>query len=76
MVINIHPSRINTTPGGTAKTGTRRPQADTAEVIVPVRANVNFIPSPESLRTLIAGAVAALRKGITWERGTILNLMV
>lgn len=42
----------------------------------PARAHINFIPAGESLATLIQGAVAALRKGVYWDRGTILNLLV
>lgn len=77
MVININPNRINTPSGSSGNPAQRRSQgADLAEVVRPQRADVNFIPAPESLRTLIAGAVAALRKGIFWDRGTILNLLV
>ena len=43
--------------------------------MVPKRADVNIIPAPESLMTLIRSAVAALRQGITWDRGTILNIL-
>jgi len=75
MVININPNRINTSSGG--KVGSRKqPQESDAEVVVPTRAHINYIPAPESLRTLIAGAVAALRHGVFWDRGTILNLLV
>jgi hypothetical protein len=34
------------------------------------------VPEPESLRTLIARAVTALRRGVRWDRGSILNLLV
>jgi hypothetical protein len=76
MVIHINPNRVNLPSG---KAGDRRqqaPQEDDDQVIVPSRAHVNFIPAPESMRTLIAGAVSALRKGVRWDRGTILNLLV
>jgi len=77
MVININPSRINTSSGSAGRAANRRPQAaDDVEIPTPSRAQINFIPSPESLRTLIAGAVSALRKGVRWDRGTILNLLV
>lgn len=39
------------------------------------RAPLDFIPSPESLATLINSAVASLRKGIYWDRGSILNVL-
>lgn len=77
MTININPNRINVsgTPG---KSTSRERQSDLPDsaFTTPKRSDVNYIPAPESLRTLIAGAVAALRKGIYWDRGTILNLLV
>ncbi len=76
MVININPNRINPSSGSKVA-GRRRERADdSVEIIVPARAHVNFIPAVESLRTLISSAVEALRRGITWDRGTILNLLV
>lgn len=77
MVININPNRINVSSGASGKASERRrqlPDQDNAYV-VPKRAAVNYIPSPESLRTLISSAVEALRKGIRWDRGTILNIL-
>lgn len=40
------------------------------------RAHLNFIPSSDSLHTLINSAMEALRRGVYWDRGTILNLLV
>jgi hypothetical protein len=77
MAININPNRINIQTG---KAGTRladrKPEAAGGEFIVPKRADVNIIPEPESLATLIRSAVAAFRKGVLWDRGTMLNLVV
>ena len=75
MAIELNPNRINSgTTGGTAR---RRPQGSAqGEVIVPKRADVNYIPGPESLQTLISSAVESLRRGMAWDRGTILNLLV
>jgi hypothetical protein len=75
MVIRIDPKRINT-PGGATLRERPAQTAPRDSVVVPKRANENFIPSPESLRTLVTGAVEALRRGIRWDRGTILNLLV
>jgi len=77
-MININPNRINVSSGTSGKTTERRNQEADAqpEVIVPKRAHVNYIPSSESLQTLIRGAVEALRRGTRWDRGTILNLLV
>lgn len=79
MVININPNRINVPSGSTSKAAERRRQQQddsSAAYTVPKRSDVNYIPAPESLRTLISSAVAALRRGIYWDRGTILNLLV
>ena len=77
MVIHINPNRISGSSVSSGKSGNRRPQTpEQAEVVTPNRASVNFIPAPESLMTLIGSAVAALRRGTAWDRGTILNLLV
>ena len=77
MVININPNRINVRTGSTGKAPDRdQRQQDVSAYTVPKRSDVNHIPAPESLRTLIRSAVAALRKGVYWDRGTILNLLV
>lgn len=77
MVININPNRINVSPGVPGKTADRRrQQTDNEKMVVPKRAHVNYIPAPESLRTLISNALDALKRGVRWDRGTILNLLV
>lgn len=77
MAIQINPGRISTPSGGSGRTGRRRSQSsDYGDVIVPNRADVNYIPGPESLQTLISSAIDALRRGKPWDRGTILNLLV
>jgi hypothetical protein len=77
MVIHIPAHRINVASG---KAGEQRPSADRqAEqglYVPPRRSQLNFIPAPESLATLINSAVAALRRGVLWDRGTILNILV
>lgn len=77
MAININPARINNATINTGKaTYERRPQTESnAPVVTPKRAQENIIPSQESLRTLITAAVDALRRGVRWDRGTILNVV-
>jgi hypothetical protein len=77
MVININPNRINVGGGVAGKASDRkRSQADSGNsYTVPKRADVNYIPAPESLFTLISSAVEALRNGVTWDRGTIINIL-
>lgn len=77
MTININPNRIGTSSAGIGKPAAGRRQSTSQDnpIVVPKRAHVNIVPEPESLATLIRSAVAALRQGITWDRGTILNLL-
>jgi hypothetical protein len=76
MIININPNRINTTPSAIRKEAERRANSSRSEIPTPKRAHVNIIPSPDSLSTMIRSAVAAFRQGKSWDRGTILNLLV
>jgi hypothetical protein len=78
MTININPNRIGTSSTGIGKSGVGRRQTTASDtpVVKPARANLNVIPEPESLATLIRSAVAALRQGTFWDRGTILNILV
>ena len=75
MAIEINPNRIRPSTGKPAE---RRTQQSSSEIPAAPRqrAHVNFIPAPESLRTVIASAVESLRRGVFWERGSILNLLV
>ncbi len=75
MAIEIQSGSV--APRGNTKRDRARVIDAQAETLTPPeRAFVNFIPSPESLATLIDSAIAALRKGVRWDRGTILNLLV
>lgn len=40
------------------------------------RAEENYIPGPESLSTLIRNALATLKEGLVFDRGSIVNLVV
>lgn len=75
--------KVGTQPGkvgsGTSKSGRKTTQegsVERGEFVTPTRANLNFVPPMEELETLLERAVSALRKGISWDRGTILNLLV
>lgn len=77
-MIHINPNRINTGSSAAGKAQERKrqqPEANDDPVIIPKRAHVNYIPGAESLQTLINSAVAAIRKGVFWDRGTILNIL-
>lgn len=78
MAININPNRINIQSGGAGKSsaGRRESAFNDERIIVPSKADVNNIPAPESLQTMIRSAVDSIRRGVFWDRGTILNLVV
>ncbi len=40
------------------------------------RARLNFIPSQEALQELIDKALTALSRGIFWDRGSIINILL
>ena len=40
------------------------------------KAQFNYIPAPDALRTLVERAVSALKDGVYWDRGSILNIIV
>lgn len=42
----------------------------------PRQRGFSSIPNPDVLEKLIAQAVSALRRGVFWDRGSILNLLV
>lgn len=78
MVIHIDPKHI-AKPSGAARPAQRRgTQGQDRDTVYtpPRRSDVNYIPGPEVLETLINSALAALRKGVFWDRGTIVNLIV
>lgn len=80
MAIELDTRRIRPSASNKGKTASNRAGAAAPHprdiFLPPARAHVNFIPSPESLATLIQSAIAALRSGVFWDRGTILNLLV
>lgn len=78
MTIQLDPRRVRVPTGPAGKNGERKREStpDAEAFVVPTRAHQNFVPEPESLMTMINSAVAALRKGVRWDRGTILNLVV
>lgn len=40
------------------------------------RALLNYIPNDSELSRMIDGALSALSKGLRWDRGSILNVLV
>ena len=77
MVIQIDQRHI-ANPSGQKLRPEQRPQQRGQEQVYtpPRRSEVNYIPGPESLSTLVSSAVEAMRRGVFWDRGTILNILV
>lgn len=61
-------------------TGQPRREEETAAPEKPRRASpraaLNSIPTPDRLQLLINNALAALRQGIFWDRGAIINIVL
>ena len=78
MAININPNRVNISAGSAGKSlvGQKFTENFEQKTIIPTRATENNIPAPETLSTLIRSAISAMRSGIFWDRGTILNLSI
>lgn len=49
---------------------------DREKLAPPKTRGLRFIPSEDTLQDLIARALEALRAGIFWDRGSILNIVV
>lgn len=83
-MVNISDNNIRNRPGAlkpsSARVGVKiapPPDADERKSLEPPRQRgFSSIPNPEVLEKLIAQAVSALRRGIYWDRGSILNLVV
>ncbi len=78
MAINISPNRINVQSGNIGRNTTSKQGSSSGEqkIIIPAKADIGVIPTPDTLQTMIRSAVEAVRSGVFWERGTILNLVV
>ncbi len=46
------------------------------ELMPPPRPPRNFIPTQEDIDTLLERALAALARGMFWDRGSIVNLVL
>lgn len=55
---------------------TRDEELDLSQYAPKRRADFNYIPSPDLLRSLIERALEALSKGVFWDRGSIINLLL
>lgn len=67
----------NTTPRVRVATADSIPDAEERRKLAPPPTRgFTSIPTPDVLEKLIAQAVSALRRGIFWDRGSILNIVV
>lgn len=67
-------SVVTTTPRRVAKEETKTVERE--ELLPPSRRGFQSIPAEDVLASLIERAVNALKHGIFWDRGSILNLLV
>lgn len=59
-----------------AKRRNERTGEDLGSFRSPRRQEMNYIPSPDHLRSMVERALEALSKGVYWERGSIINLVL
>ncbi|MEZ5690235.1 MAG: hypothetical protein R3D71_01035 [Rickettsiales bacterium] len=76
MVINVNPSLVNIQSGSSGRRDRNRSLVSSKKYVIPNKAEINNIPAPETMNTMIRSAVDALRGGVFWDRGTMLNLLV
>lgn len=72
----VHPrtSVTTTTPRRVAKEAEKKVERE--ELMPPSRRGFQSIPADEVLASLVERALTALKHGIFWDRGSILNLLV
>ena len=46
------------------------------ELLPPAKPPRNFIPTQEDIELLLERAIAALARGMIWDRGSIINLVL
>ena len=61
---------------GNTGAGKRQANAHKPTTTRPPTADENSVPTPESLSMLIGRAIASLKQGVVWDRGSILNLNI
>lgn len=54
----------------------REKETDLRKYASPTKAHLNYIPSPDALRTMVERALEALSNGVYWQRGSIINLVL
>lgn len=59
-----------------AKRRLRQEEEDFRRYSPPHRAQYNYIPPPDVLKDMIDRALEALAKGVYWDRGSIINLVL
>lgn len=69
-------NRVSTRPTRASAGSPRAEPMDRAAYNPPPRPHPSFIPGPEALENLIRRALAALERGIYWDRGSIINILL
>lgn len=54
----------------------RQNQQAEPKFVKPARAEENYVPENETIFTMVRSALAALKQGATFDRGSIVNLVV
>ena len=77
MIDNNNIGRFGLQPLVTGKADKKRREEKSGRSIFgPGRARRNVIPTPEEMQALIERALQAMGKGVYWDRGSILNIVL
>lgn len=71
----ILPPRSGSVARAAAPAGRTQSSAE-RRVTSTIRAAINHFPSDDELEQMIRHALTALRRGLVWERGAIVNLVI
>ena len=74
--ISSTPQPITTGRLADARRRSETPAKELKDYAPPHRAQYNYIPSPDVLKSMIDRALEALSKGVYWDRGSIINLVL
>lgn len=73
LATNNLPARI---PARTAKKSEKDEALEKSKHYPKSRARLNIVPDSEALARLIDRALTALSKGVYWDRGSIINIVL
>ena len=80
-MVSVIPPKIQgrITTQGRTRTGTEQKATETTDrsyFYPPPKPNENFVPAESVIKELVSRALAAISRGIYWDRGSIVNIVL